>query len=652
MRVGIRTKLVVLLVAVALLPLLTALLTIVIGGRHLRSKTFGQHILAVTKRDARIIQAGLTHDIGLLKISLLQPVVFEKLGDAKDKLPDAELAKLDASWSKIPEDSGVLYDVLNNPVSNILKRISLQDDAMAELLVTDRFGQLVAASNRTTDYYQADEEWWQKCYNGGKWQIYIPPIEYDESAKVCAAILCIPIIDNNGKFLGVIKGVLDLHEWLPESERDIGGGRGSIIILGEDGYVLHAHDPDKEKSETKKVRPKDWKVFVDADPQGGWRESQDGFIQAYIDVELPQEIGNLEVKMSKWTLLMNIKETQAHKSLATKLNILVMLIGLFSISILFLVGVLLIDRSLINRIRRISQSARRVAEGDLRHRADGSWRGTRFFGADEINDLARDFNNMVRRLQRSHTELTEANQLKENFIRIAGHELRTPVSYIVGMSTLMKSSRDPERLAKAIDTMGFKAKRLDEIIQAMFKLIPEQALAEGLKYTPISLSALLEKIYMDCKPWIERRNQTLVIEPGEQDTVIQADEAKLRDIIENLVMNAIKLTPNEGLVKIVLQRQLGGYVAIEVIDQGPGIPESERPHVFEPFYSGEDVWKHSTGKSGFGKRGMGLGLAIVKHFVDQHGGTIDFTSSPSGTTFVVQLPIEPATAHHRPTGPA
>jgi len=240
-------------------------------------------------------------------------------------------------------------------------------------------------------------------------------------------------------------------------------------------------------------------------------------------------------------------------------------------------GVLLIDRSLINRIRRISQSARRVAEGDLRHRADGSWKGTRIFGTDEITDLARDFNNMVRRLQRSHTDLTEANQLKENFIRIAGHELRTPVSYIVGMSTLMKSSRDPERLAKAIDTMGFKAKRLDEIIQAMFKLIPEQALTEGLRYSPISLSTLLEKIYVDCKPWIERRNQTLIIEPGEQDTIIHADEAKLRDIIENLVMNAIKFTPNEGVVKIVLQRQLGGYVAIEVIDQGPGIPESERP---------------------------------------------------------------------------
>ncbi|MCK5113222.1 MAG: HAMP domain-containing protein [Phycisphaerae bacterium] len=652
MKVGIRTKLVVLLVVVALLPLLAALLTIVIGGRHLRAKTFGQNILAVTKSEAYVMQTGLIQDIGLLKITLLEPTVFAKLEESNRKLPAPELATIDASWATTPENTGLLYDVINNPIADILKRIVRRDNAISELIITDRFGQLIAASNRTTDYYQGDEEWWVKAYNGGQGKIYIPSIEYDKSTKIWAASLCIPIIDNNGKFLGVAKGVLDIHKWLPEAERKISGGRGSIVILGEGGYLLHYQDLLDKEPDSKKIRAKDWEIFTSVGPQGAWRETSDGTVEAYTVVELPEDIGDLEIEMSKWTLLMTMKETQAHKSLATRLNIMVMLIGLFSISVLFMIGVLLIDRSLINRIRRISQSARRVAEGDLRHRADGSWRGTRIFGTDEITELARDFNNMVRRLQRSHTELTEANQLKENFIRIAGHELRTPVSYIVGMSTLMKSSRDPERLAKAIDTMGFKARRLDEIIQAMFKLIPEQALSEGLKYRPVSLSTLLEKIYIDCKPWIERRNQTLIIEPGEQDTIIHADEAKLRDIIENLVMNAIKFTPNEGLIKIVLQRQLGGYVAIEVIDQGPGIPESERPHVFEPFYSGEDILKHSTGKSGFGKRGMGLGLAIVKHFVDQHGGMIDFLTTPTGTTFVVQLPIEPSNIQHRPTGPA
>jgi signal transduction histidine kinase len=308
---------------------------------------------------------------------------------------------------------------------------------------------------------------------------------------------------------------------------------------------------------------------------------------------------------------------------------------------LFLGGVLLIDRSIINRMRHISEAARHVAEGQLQYRTDSQWAGTRVFGTDEIDDLSRDFNNMVRKLQRSNIDLQEANELKENFIRIAGHELRTPVSYIVGMASLMKGSDDPERLRKAVDTMGFKATRLDEIIQAMFKLIPEQALAEGMQYEDVNLSKLLEQVYTDLQPWVDRREQTVVIDPGDSDTTIQADRAKLRDIVENLAMNAVKFTPDGGTVKISIQRQLGGHVSIEVIDEGPGIPEVDRPHVFEPFYSGSDVLKHSTGKSGYGKRGMGLGLAIVRHFVDLHGGTIEFATGPNGTTFVVQLPLEP-----------
>jgi signal transduction histidine kinase len=157
----------------------------------------------------------------------------------------------------------------------------------------------------------------------------------------------------------------------------------------------------------------------------------------------------------------------------------------------------------------------------------------------------------------------------------------------------------------------------------------------------VNISSLLESVYTDCQPWIERRDQRLIVEPGDEGLTIQADESKLRDIVENLVMNGIKFTPDGGQVKIEVQKQLGGYISIEVTDQGPGIPESDRPHIFEPFYSGSDVLKHSTGKSGHGKKGMGLGLAIVKHFTDLHGGIVQFVTGQSGSTFIVQIPIEP-----------
>ncbi|MBN1943139.1 MAG: sensor histidine kinase [Phycisphaerae bacterium] len=641
MKFGIRTKLILLLVAVALLPLLTALLVIVVGERQFRSKMFRQGMLSLVTSEARVLETELEKDTELLRIALQEPQVVNHLREVKPR-SDKETERIDREWSDLPAEHRVLRETLQNDVAAVLRVIQQENLRLAELLVTDRQGRLVAATNRTTDFDQSDETWWQEAYHQGKGQIFIPYVTYDRSAQIWAVYICIPILDGE-EIVGMAKAVLDLNRWLPNATRNVGGGWANLVMLGEDGHILYS----KEILERQSIPMKD--VYPDArevtavGSEGQWRITDEN-IEAYAPLLFSPRIGSLNVKVSPWILLAYMPLSEARKGLA-ELTLVIVLVGLVLIGALFFGGVLLVDRSVINRIRNISSSARYVAEGELKHRADASWAGTRVLGTDEIDDLARDFNNMVRKLQRSHTELIEANKLKENFIRIAGHELRTPVSYIVGMASLMKTVQDPERLLKAIDTMGFKASRLDEIIQAMFKLIPDQTLVEGLRYEPVNLSRLLEKVYLDLQPWIERRKQRLVIEPGEGETIIQADASKLRDVVENLAMNAIKFTPNNGVVKVTVQRQLGGHVAIEVIDQGPGIPETDRPHIFEPFYSGSDVLRHSTGKSGYGKRGMGLGLAIVKHFVDLHGGTIEFTTRPSGTTFIVQLPIEPAPGH-------
>jgi signal transduction histidine kinase len=585
------------------------------------------------------MQTELKKDIQLLNVALQEKPVFDVLNSVQTRRPPEELERLDREWRNLPENDPLLRQVMDNPITNVLDTVQEKNPRIVEILVTDRFGQLAASVPRSTDYDQSDETWWKQAYNRGEGRIYVPYIDLDESTDTWGVDLCLPIVQN-GEVVGVAKAVVDLNQWLPTSVRDVSGSQATLLLIGEDGYILHSPDVLAGEAKPTEQRKSDWEQIVRVEPDGQWRETGEDMLEAFAPVRLPPEIDDIDVRMSHWVLLLKLPLEEARKGL-TRLSLLMLLIGVACISALFLGGVLLIDRSVINRIQRIAQSARRVSGGELQHRADSSWSGTRLLGTDEIDDLARDFNNMVRRLQRSHRELTEANLLKENFIRIAGHELRTPVSYIVGMAKLMKDVRDPDRLAKAIDTMGFKASRLDEIIQAMFKLIPEQALSEGITYESVNLSELLEQVYLDMQPWIERRKQRLVIEPGEMVTVIQADKAKLRDVIENLVMNAIKFTPNEGVVKISVQRQLGGYVVIRIVDQGPGIPESDRPHIFEPFYSGSDVLKHSTGKSGYGKRGMGLGLAIVKHFVDLHGGSIDFATGPGGTTFNVHLPIEP-----------
>jgi signal transduction histidine kinase len=238
-------------------------------------------------------------------------------------------------------------------------------------------------------------------------------------------------------------------------------------------------------------------------------------------------------------------------------------------------------------------------------------------------------------------DLQSANELKSNFIRVAGHELRTPVSYILGMARLLKDSTDATRLCFAVQSMGAKARRLNEIVQAMFKLMPEGLRGEGMRYSRIQLGELLEEIYIDLFPFVELRGQRLIIEMMDRLPPLTADRDKLRDIIENLVVNGIKFTPDGGVVKVRCSLQLGERVMISVQDQGPGIPESEYPRLFQPFYSGSDPLTHSTGETGYQKRGIGLGLAIVRHFTELHHGTVHVSSSPTGATFSVTIPIEP-----------
>jgi len=100
-----------------------------------------------------------------------------------------------------------------------------------------------------------------------------------------------------------------------------------------------------------------------------------------------------------------------------------------------------------------------------------------------------------------------------------------------------------------------------------------------------------------------------------------------------------------------LGRQLGDQVSIRVIDQGPGIADADMPHLFEPFFSTSDVMKHSSGDSGYQKRGMGLGLAIVKRFTRLHGGDVHVATGPKGSTFTVTIPVEPPPRDARPEEP-
>ena len=448
--------------------------------------------------------------------------------------------------------------------------------------------------------------------------------------------LCIPV-RHDGKLVGIMKAVHDLSGWIGARQSFVGELPASVMLVRADGRIIYG---GRGEPLTETVHY--WRGRIAEPTTGGWRVTEDGHIQAYVPIKLPERVGRLPVTTPSWKLVLEIPRSEALAAVY-RLSFWMLGIGLVIIFVIFLVGLMLVNRSVIRRIRRLGRAVQSVAWGNLDHRIELDWAGRRLLGTDEIDDLARDFNAMVEQVQHSHEELRAANMLRTNFIQIAGHELRTPVSYIVAMARMLEHNPDPERLARAVQAMGAKGERLNEIIQAIFKLSPQQTTRSAMVYSDVPIRELLEEVYADCSPFAETRHQRLLIDLKEGGLSVRGDRSKLRDALENLVMNAIKFTPDGGAIHVRVNRELGEYVSIAVQDQGPGIPEADMPHIFEPFFGGQDVLKHSTGSVEYRKQGMGLGLTIVRQFMELHGGAVRVASSPEGATFTITIPLEPPT---------
>ncbi|KKK49358.1 hypothetical protein LCGC14_3135860, partial [marine sediment metagenome] len=185
MRVGIRTKMVSLLAAVAVLPLMAGLLVMVIEGHRLETELFGKSMQAVVAAEAREMRFSLRRDIENIIVTFEQdPDVLGDLGSRRRKLPDKRLKELDRVWPTMPASRRPMSDVLNHRAATLAKIHLMADPHVVEVLLTDRFGQLLAATGRTSNFYQADEAWWQATYRKGKGRVHVTEVSWDDSAKV------------------------------------------------------------------------------------------------------------------------------------------------------------------------------------------------------------------------------------------------------------------------------------------------------------------------------------------------------------------------------------------------------------------------------------------------------------------------------------
>jgi signal transduction histidine kinase len=266
--------------------------------------------------------------------------------------------------------------------------------------------------------------------------------------------------------------------------------------------------------------------------------------------------------------------------------------------------------------------------------------------AVEHHDLIVEKNRLVAELQAANARLTEADRLKGAFLQVASHELNTPVSVILGLIELSRIS--PGEAAPAgpwVDRIGASARRLARTVERMLKLVRSGEFGRTLERQPVAVEPLLRRAVEELGPYLELRGQSVSIEVEPGLRHIEVDPEKIADVLINLLANAIKFTPDGGLIRIGASAEAGApdWVRVSVADEGPGVPAGDQQYLFEPFFTGFDTLRHSSGDYQFGKRGLGLGLWLVRTFVEMHGGRVEVSTAPGqGATFSFLLPLRVA----------
>ena len=284
-------------------------------------------------------------------------------------------------------------------------------------------------------------------------------------------------------------------------------------------------------------------------------------------------------------------------------------------------------------LSQVEKTAAAIAAGDLSRRVEVGNPAT------EIGRLSRSLNAMLAHIEAAFAARMKSETKMRRFVQDASHELRTPLVTIRGFSELYRHGalQKPEEVGAAMGRIESEAKRMGQLVEDLLTLarVDEQ---RPLEYAPVDLMILGNDAAMDARASAPNRQIRVVGLDGNgpQSAPTVGDEARLRQVVANLMTNALRYTPDGSPIEVAVGVQPVIHdrmdAVLEVRDHGPGISEEDAARVFERFYRADSSRYRETG-------GTGLGLAIVAALVAQHDGTVRLSETEGGgATLSIRLP--------------
>ena len=329
-----------------------------------------------------------------------------KCGGEDPAAVNKHLLEMDKKWAEAKPDSPLVAEYLQGESAERLKKCVALNKSIAEAFVTDKFGGLVAASGKTSDFYQADEAWWQEAYNGGSGAVYVGNIAYDESIGKNAMTVAVPVKDEKDKVIGVCKFIFDADIlFRPLGDFKI-GETGHAVLVDDEGMIIYHRAI--EPLTVKVCSDKEFKNLIN-DPKG-WRIISSPHIHKGKDMLVALAVVNQPFLLEKgiiWRVFVD-EETQEVFLPVNKLFTQMSVVTGILVLILIPVG-LIFGSIFVKPIRKLHEATEHIEKGELDYPIEVKTN-------DEVEQLADSFKSMMAALKSKQKEVQEAKVYAENII--------------------------------------------------------------------------------------------------------------------------------------------------------------------------------------------------------------------------------------------
>ncbi|MBK7896339.1 MAG: HAMP domain-containing protein [Anaerolineaceae bacterium] len=340
--------------------------------------------------------------------------------------------------------------------------------------------------------------------------------------------------------------------------------------------------------------------------------------RGWLNRGVPIEVDNEQVGQIIFAegMTRGMQQQPPRTDFSTRVNQAIFLAALGATAVSLIIGVLL-ARSLTKPLQEMTHATQAVAQGDLTQQVP-------IRSDDELGQLATAFNQMS-------ADLAQSRDLRRQMTADIAHDLRTPLSLILGHAEALSDGVLPPT-PETFDVIHDEARRLNRLVEDLRLLSLAEAGELTLAVRSVQPRSLLERAALAHAPAAQQKQVALTLDAPADLPEVVADPDRMAQVLDNLVANALRYTPENGRIQLTAQQNQTA-VQLKVQDSGPGMSATELAHVFDRFYRGDKSRQRHEG-------GSGLGLAIAKSIVGGHNGRIWAESAPGqGATFIIELPL-------------